>query len=194
MRKAASIFPCVLPTLPAGFLPHSTMIFSLLIHNENSYPMTKILFVCLGNICRSSAAEEVFRTLVHKRGLSDRFSVDSAGIIDYHEGELSDPRMIRHAGHRGYRLTHRSRPVRPDDFVGFDYIVGMDEDNLRALRRKADTAPRATAVFLRMADYLSRHADTKIPDPYYGNADDFEHVLDLLEDASEGLLAELAQS
>lgn len=152
---------------------------------------TAVLFVCLGNICRSSAAEEVFRTLVRERGLSDHFHIDSAGIIDYHEGERSDARMIDHAGRRGYHLTHRSRPVRPADFTAFDYIIGMDEDNMRALQRKAADAPHATAVFLRMADYLSCHADTKIPDPYYGGAKDFEHVLDLLEDASAGLLDEL---
>ncbi len=153
--------------------------------------MTQILFVCLGNICRSSAAEEVFRTLVARRGLADRFAVDSAGLIDYHEGELSDPRMIRHAARRGYRLTHRSRPVTVADFSRFHYIVGMDERNMQGLARMAAQAPANDAQMLRMASFLTHHDAAIIPDPYYGGESDFEHVLDLLEDAAGGLLEHL---
>lgn len=150
--------------------------------------MTSILFVCLGNICRSSAAEEVFRQLVTQRGLSEAFHIDSAGLIDYHEGELSDPRMRSHAARRGYRLTHRSRPVKEADFTHFDYIVGMDHDNMRQLERRA-AATSATARLLLMADFLSHYDSPTIPDPYYGGPEDFDHVLDLLEDATVGLLA-----
>ena len=150
--------------------------------------MTHILFVCLGNICRSSAAEEVFRTLVARRGLSAQFALDSAGLIDYHEGELSDPRMIRHAARRGYRLAHRSRPVAVADFSRFHYIVGMDERNMQGLARLAARAPHVEAQMLRMADFLTAHTADLIPDPYYGDDADFEHVLDLLEDAAGGLL------
>ena len=150
--------------------------------------MTSILFVCLGNICRSSAAEEVFRQLVAQRGLSASFHIDSAGLIDYHEGELSDPRMRSHAARRGCRLTHRSRPVKEADFTRFDYIVGMDLDNMRQLQRRA-AATAATARLLLMADFLRHHDSATIPDPYYGGPEDFDHVLDLLEDATVGLLA-----
>ena len=146
--------------------------------------MTSVLFVCLGNICRSSAAEEVFRQLVAQRGLSEFFHIDSAGLIDYHEGELSDPRMRSHAARRGYRLTHRSRPVKEADFTRFDYIVGMDHDNMRQLQRRA-----ASARLVLMADFLRHHDSPTIPDPYYGGPEDFDHVLDLLEDATVGLLA-----
>lgn len=152
--------------------------------------MISILFVCLGNICRSSAAEEVFRHLVNERGLTEAFRIDSAGLIDYHEGELSDPRMRSHAARRGYRLTHRSRPVREADFTRFDYIVGMDHDNMRQLQRRA-AATASTAHLLLMADFLSHHNSSTIPDPYYGGPDDFDHVLDLLEDASVGLFSYL---
>ena len=152
--------------------------------------MTSILFVCLGNICRSSAAEEVFRQLVAQRGLSETFHIDSAGLIDYHEGELSDPRMRSHAARRGYRLTHRSRPVKEADFTLFDYIIGMDHDNMRQLQRRA-AATTATARLLLMADFLRHHDSATIPDPYYGGPEDFDHVLDLLEDATIGLLTYL---
>ena len=126
--------------------------------------MKKILFVCLGNICRSSSAEEVMRTLIRKEGLEREIEVDSAGILSYHQGELPDSRMRMHASRRGYNLTHRSRPVCTDDFYHFDMIIGMDDRNIEDL----------------IVDYL--------PDPYYGGAQGFENVLDILEDACAGLL------
>ena len=92
--------------------------------------MKKILFVCLGNICRSSSAEEVMRTLIRKEGLEREIEVDSAGILSYHQGELPDSRMRMHASRRGYNLTHRSRPVCTDDFYHFDMIIGMDDRNI----------------------------------------------------------------
>ena len=98
-----------------------------------------ILFVCLGNICRSCTAEEIFRTLARRAGLDSRYEVDSAGIIDYHEGELPDARMRQTALRHGYRLTHRSRPIRPADFERFDLIIGMDDRNCDKLRRLAPT-------------------------------------------------------
>ena len=148
----------------------------------------RILFICLGNICRSCTAEEVFRTLARRKGFDTRYEVDSAGIIDYHEGELPDPRMRQVAQHHGYRLTHRSRPIVTADFDRFDWIVGMDDRNCDKLRRLApdETARRKV---LRMADYLQHHPDTdSIPDPYYGSERDFERVVELLEDACEGLM------
>lgn len=148
----------------------------------------KILFVCLGNICRSVAAEEVFRHAVTEAGRAEEFEVDSAGLIDYHQGELADPRMRSHAARRGYRLTHRSRPVMAADFARFDWVIGMDAANLRGLRALARTEAEEKKILL-MADFLAEHTDNHVPDPYYGDAEDFEHVLDLLEDASRGLLA-----
>ena len=134
------------------------------LNNNKKY---NILFVCLGNICRSAAAEEVFRTMAAREGRSREFEADSAGMIDYHEGELPDARMRSHAARRGYRLTHRSRPVRPDDFARFDLVVAMDGQNERGLLRLApDDGARCKVV--RMASYLTRHGDPEIPDPYYG--------------------------
>ena len=151
----------------------------------------KILFVCLGNICRSAAAEGVMKSLVEKAGVSDRFEIDSAGIIDYHEGELPDARMRSHARRRGYELVHRSRPVRPEDFDYFDLIIGMDSQNLADLRRRAPSA-EAEQKIARMTDYCVRYAQAdSVADPYYGGAEGFEYALDLLEDACAGLLERL---
>lgn len=146
----------------------------------------KILFICLGNICRSVTAEEVFRQYLRRNGLEQGVEVDSAGMIDYHEGELADPRMRKHAFDRGYKLTHRSRPVVERDFYEFDYMVVMDEDNVRRLQR---LQPNGTfkAKLLRMAEFLQNYDYAYIPDPYYGDASDFELVIDLLEDASPAL-------
>ena len=160
--------------------------------DPRTQPPVKILFVCLGNICRSSAAEEIFRCHVAQNHLSQCIEVDSAGLIDYHEGELSDARMIRHAAHRGYRLTHRSRPIREEDFVRFDYIVGMDAQNMRrlnhGLKQVSARQQDHVAQLLLMADFLQRYDSPDIPDPYYGTDADFQQVINLLEDASPALL------
>lgn len=153
--------------------------------------MTKILFVCLGNICRSVTAEEVMRKKLEDSGLTHLAEVDSAGLIDYHEGELADARMRDHAYRRGYHLTHRSRPIRTEDFRTFDLILGMDEDNMRRLRSLAPDEASCRKVGL-LASYATRHTCSVIPDPYYGGPDGFELVLDLVEDAVDGLLAKLS--
>ena len=149
--------------------------------------MKRILFVCLGNICRSSSAEEIMRTLVKKAGMEDEIEVDSAGILNYHEGELPDSRMRLHASRRGYNLTHRSRPVRMLDFYDFDLIIGMDERNIQDLRGIAPNLESLEKIH-RMTDYCLTKAADHVPDPYYGGAQGFENVLDILEDACAGLL------
>ena len=150
----------------------------------------KILFVCLGNICRSSSAEEVMRTFVKREGLEEKIEVDSAGILNYHQGELPDSRMRMHAYHRGYELTHRSRPVCTEDFLNFDMIIGMDDRNIQDLKDRAPS-PEAEKKIRRMTDYCRTKLVDYVPDPYYGGAQGFETVLDILEDACEGLLDEI---
>ena len=152
--------------------------------------MISVLFICLGNICRSVTAEEVFRTLVKRAGREKEFCIDSAGLIDYHEGELADDRMRQHASQHGYQLTHRSRPVRPADFDKFDLIVAMDNNNVKGLKKVAPNSAAAQKIVL-MADYFTAHSHTYVPDPYYGEAEDFELVIELLEDACQGLLDQL---
>ena len=142
---------------------------------------TKILFVCLGNICRSSSAEGVMKQLIEQAGREDEFIIDSAG-------ELPDSRMRAHAARRGYDLTHRSRPVCTDDFYDFDLIIGMDDRNIDDLKDRAPSV-EAWKKIHRMTEYCTKftHAD-HVPDPYYGGAEGFEYVLDVLEDACAGLL------
>ncbi len=153
----------------------------------------RVLFVCLGNICRSPSAEAVFRSLVEKEGLSEDFEIDSAGISGRHEGEPADQRMQKYAGKRGYRLTSVSRPVNPEtDFEEFDYIVAMDCENLKELRRMAPDRRYLKKLHL-MTDFSRHLYYNGVPDPYYGGDEGFDLVLDLLEDAGEGLLVSLQQ-
>lgn len=152
-----------------------------------------VLFVCLGNICRSPAAEEIFRTVVARNGDSGRFEIDSAGTYSGHAGDLPDRRMRTAAFGRGYRLTHRARPVRRDDFERFDTIVSMDDSIYEALHRLAPDR-RAAERIVRMTDYCRHHAGVRcVPDPYYEGQSGFELVLNLLEDACEGLYDSLRQ-
>ena len=148
----------------------------------------RVLFVCLGNICRSPSAEAVFRSLVQRSGWENEILCDSAGIIGAHSGEPADSRMRVHASKRGYKLDSISRKFDPEtDFDQFDYIIGMDEENIWDLERMARGNNDLGKIY-RMTDFSKKHAGQPVPDPYYGGARGFELVLDLLEDACNGLL------
>lgn len=149
--------------------------------------MKKILFVCLGNICRSCTAEEVMRTILCREGLDKHLEVDSAGLISYHQGEQADPRMRAHAERRGYHITHLSRPIGTTDFYDFDLIIGMDDSNISRLHELAPCLDTEKKI-RRMTEYCTRIVADHVPDPYYGCAQGFENVIDILEDACEGLL------
>ncbi|MBR4041968.1 MAG: low molecular weight phosphotyrosine protein phosphatase [Bacteroidaceae bacterium] len=149
--------------------------------------MKKILFVCLGNICRSCTAEEIMRTVLQREGLDRKVLVDSAGLISYHQGEQADPRMRAHASRRGYHITHLSRPVCMTDFYDFDLIIGMDDSNISRLRDLAPSIEEEAKIH-RMTEYCISKVVDHVPDPYYGGAQGFENVIDILEDACEGLL------
>lgn len=153
----------------------------------------RILFVCLGNICRSPAAEEIMRDIVSRHDATPRFELDSAGLYGGHAGDLPDRRMRVHATRRGYSLTHRSRPVRRSDFSDFDLIVAMDDSNYSRLKDLAAT-PDEEAKIVRMADFTRTIVGyDHVPDPYYEGAEGFELVLDLLEDACAGLYDSLTE-
>lgn len=153
--------------------------------------MKRILFICLGNICRSCAAQTVMQHYVDAEGLNDKIYLDSAGIINVHEGEKADHRMRSHASARGYEITHLSRPIKKEDFERFDLIVGMDEGNIQSLERLAPNDIYKKKIH-RMTEWCQEYANHDVvPDPYYGGSQGFELVLDLLEDACQGLLKEL---
>lgn len=151
----------------------------------------KILFVCLGNICRSPSAEAVMKAFVADAGLTSEIECDSAGTSAYHVGEKADARMRKHASQRGYQLTGRSRAFDDyADFEYFDWIVAMDDSNasdLRALDYKNKYAHKV----VKMTDFCEKYEADHIPDPYYGGSEGFEEVLDLLEDACANLLKKI---
>lgn len=154
--------------------------------------MTKVLFVCLGNICRSPTADGIFRELVAREKLDRIITVDSAGTSDWHIGKKPDARTIAAAKKRGYDLSIlRARQVSADDFEEFDYILAMDNNNLQDLQK---LKPRGYDGHLGLfLDFSSHKKYREVPDPYYGGDAGFELVLDLVEDAAEGLLSHIRQ-
>lgn len=151
----------------------------------------RILFVCLGNICRSPGAEAVLKKMAADRNLTIPLGIDSAGTGGWHTGEPADERMQEHALRRGYALTHLARKFNPDvDFDRFDLIIGMDDENIRRLKSLARNENDRKKI-RRMTDFSRLFSYTSVPDPYYGGEEGFELVLDLLEDACEGLLDKL---
>jgi protein-tyrosine phosphatase len=153
-------------------------------------PAFRVLMVCMGNICRSPTAEGVLRHRLDAAGLADRIGVDSAGTYGGHAGDAPDPRAQRHAARRGYDLSRqRARPVRPEDFERFGLVLAMDEDNLAALERLRP--PGLGDVRLLMSFAARDGLPLAVPDPYYGGPDGFEHVLDLVEAACDGLVEHL---
>ena len=150
-------------------------------------PAFKLLFVCMGNICRSPAAEAVMKHVVDREGLGDRIHIDSAGTLGMHAGNQADARMRKAGFNRGYDLTSIARQVSRDDFDEFDLILVMDRQNRRDIRpfEPKGTSPEQLRLF---CEFCSEHDKIEVPDPYYGGPQGFEEVLDLLEDGCEGLL------
>jgi protein-tyrosine phosphatase len=156
--------------------------------------MSRVLFVCLGNICRSASAETIFREKVKAAGLSSLHSCDSAGTSNYHVGELADSRMRRHAAMRDLELTSIARQLRtPEDFEEFDLLVAMDSQNLADLKHLARDAQQQSKL-VKMTDFCTDFDVNDVPDPYYGGEQGFEEVLDILDDACDGLLQHLQTS
>ena len=153
---------------------------------------TRLLFICLGNICRSPAADAIMKKMVKDADMENDIEVDSAGIGPWHVGQLPDKRMRDHGFLRHYSINHIARQFNAAvDFSRFDYIIVMDDENYKAITRQAKNNEDKNKV-IRMADYFIRfRGRTSVPDPYYGGDEDFELALDLIEDGCRGLLKAL---
>ena len=153
----------------------------------------RVLMVCLGNICRSPTAEAMLRRKVHEAGLDGRVEVDSAGTADYHVDSPPDRRAVAHGERRGLEMRNlRGRQVERADFDRFDFILAMDEDNLANLRRVRPAGSRAKLALL--LSFAPGAGAREVPDPYYGGAEGFERVLDLVDAACEGFLAKVVSN
>ena len=152
-----------------------------------------VLFVCLGNICRSPAADGIFRQMTHEAGIEESFLIDSCGFYGGHTGDLPDHRMRTAAMHRGYHLDHRSRTIRPSDFDNFDLIFGMDASNLEDLHEAAPTVEAEEKIIPMAALALDHPEVDAVPDPYWDPVEGFYNVLDILEDACSVLLDEVKE-
>ena len=150
----------------------------------------RVLFVCLGNICRSPAAEIIFRKLVDDAGRADDFQIDSAGTIGHHQGAPPDPRMSDALERNGFTVQGRSRKIEAADLENFDLIVTMDESNLTDVRR-LDPTGRLHPKIRPLVSFCRTHDDLRVPDPYYGGQRGFDHVISLLGDGCGGILEEL---
>lgn len=149
--------------------------------------MKKIVFVCLGNICRSPSGEGVFKSILEAKNLENNYFVDSAGTSAYHVGERADSRMRKHASKRGYNLTSRSRQFIKEDFYKFDLIIPMDSTNYNDILYIMEDNKYKNKIML-MTDFSIKYKGQDVPDPYYGGDSGFELVLDILEDSCNGLL------
>ncbi|MCB0495360.1 MAG: low molecular weight phosphotyrosine protein phosphatase [Cyclobacteriaceae bacterium] len=153
--------------------------------------MKKILFVCLGNICRSPLAEALFRKHVEANGLQDQFMCDSCGTADYHIGSAPDQRSVANARENGLDYSHRGRQLSEHDFKEFDYIVAMDESNLANIQRRNEIGH---ANIFKMRDFDSDAKGADVPDPYFGGISGFQDVFDILDRSTLNLLEELTES
>lgn len=151
--------------------------------------MIKVLFVCLGNICRSPLAEGIFRQKTIDQGVNHLFYVDSAGTASYHVGALPDKRSMEVAAKNGFELTHKARAFSETDFNSFHYIVAMDKNNLNNIKRLMPDETESKVLLMRHFDMMVK--DGEVPDPYYGDMKDFEHVYDILDRSCEVMLGHL---
>lgn len=161
------------------------------VRRKSENQMVRVLFVCLGNICRSPAAHAVMEKLVREHGYWDQIEVDSAGTMGYHSGEPCDSRMDQELRSRGYRCTHLARRVAPGDFDKFDYVLAMDRENLSNLQRMVRGTGQESKVSL-LLDHCADAGTCEVPDPYYGGRRGFEQVVDLVEKGCEALLEKIA--
>lgn len=152
-----------------------------------------LLFICLGNICRSPAAEGIMKKMIADEGLEDKVFIDSAGTSNWNEGKSPDKRMQVHGSKRGYKFDSTARTFNSSDFNKFDYIIVMDNNNYLNVKKLAKSEEDIAKIH-RMTDFSIEYSDhDHVPDPYYGGDDGFNLVMDLLEDAAKGLMKEIKE-
>lgn len=156
--------------------------------NNDDSKTNRVLFVCLGNICRSPTGEGVLQHLVDEQGLQELIEVDSAGTAGYHTGGKADARMREHASRRGYDLTSRARKIVADDLETFDLVIPMDRENLRDIQSLVSELEDSFAAVKLLSDFLDGDWPTDVPDPYYGGPEGFEFVLDMIEAACPSIV------
>lgn len=180
----SSVVTPLLPKVACDFIKkfHSSVMHS---------PQRKILFVCMGNICRSPAAEIIFRDLVQKADRHKEFLIDSAGTIGLHQGNPPDARMRRHLAQKGYQVFGSSRKIVANDLATFDLILVMDEANERDVK-SLDPHGHYQSKIRRLTDFSNQHQMNEVPDPYYGGEEGFAQVVELIEDSCSGLLRSLS--
>lgn len=189
--KVTSLLAIRVGRSPPQGLPNSIESATLLAMNthQSDSPRTSVLFVCLGNICRSPLAEGVFVHLVAEAGLTDRFEIDSAGTGAWHVGEAADARASMVASQHGVELVSSARQITDADVLRFDYLIAMDRENLRNIQRMADAAGSDAQVhLLREFDPNGNGDGDEVPDPYYGGASGFETVYEMVNRSCQGLL------
>lgn len=164
-----------------------------MLNNPQKKPPTSVLFVCLGNICRSPAAEGFLHHLAESDGSPPEFHVESCGIGDWHVGQLPDPRIRKATEKRGFALTSRAQQFQTEFLDRFDFILAADHEILNDLYNYAQSPQHRAKIHL-MTEYSSSHQGKEVPDPYYGGESEFEQVLDMLEDCCQGLLKKLKES
>jgi len=174
-------FPSNLKLDPMTRLDHPTLLMSA------NTPIRSLLFVCMGNICRSPAGENVMRKLLEEADLSNDVAIDSAGTIGFHTGNPPDPRMSASGRRRGLPMTGSARQVVTEDLDQFDLVLAMDQENLRDLQNLASNDEQRSKIKA-FCEFCVEHDDREVPDPYYGGDQGFEHVLDLLEDGCNQIL------
>lgn len=155
--------------------------------------MIKVLFVCLGNICRSPLAEAIFNHKIVTLGLSRKFKSDSAGTSDYHIGELPDERSISCAHRKGLKISHRGRQVNRTDFRDFDYIIAMDDNNLRNLNALKNRYNFPDKEIYLMRDFVAGCEGLSVPDPYYGGEEGFDEIFQILDESIESFLTKIKE-